>query len=130
MIKLILFYNTKSTFLSGVKNILHKIISPKTYKCRLFKITHKNILKKKEWQNFLNKLPYQKVFLHTDELANKFPHLKQKKLPAIFLLVNDEMKPLVTTKEIKKIEFLDDLQKLIEIRISKLSKKNNWIIDK
>ena len=122
MTKIILFYNTKSTFVSGVKNILHKIISPKTYKCRLFKITHGNILKRKEWRHFLNKLPYEKVFLHTDELVKTYPSLLQQKLPAIFLLDNGEPKPLVSTKEIKKLEFLDDLQRLVEIRLSKLSK--------
>lgn len=46
---------------------MHKVFPPKTYACNLCGITYGALSVKKEWAQFIEKLPLETEFLHRDE---------------------------------------------------------------
>ena len=50
---LIFVYNANSSVFSQITDYVHKITSPQTYQCNLFKLTYDNLGMKKEWKTFI-----------------------------------------------------------------------------
>ena len=113
--ELIFIYNAKSGFINELVDFAHKIISPETYDCNLCAITYGAFRMKKRWADYIQSLPINSVFTHQDKLyENK---LKNVKLPSVFLRNGIELKELISSSEINK---LNELQQLIKILDKKL----------
>ena len=113
--ELIFIYNAKSGFINELVDFAHKIISPETYDCNLFAITFGSFRMEKRWTDYIQSLPINSVFTYQDKLyENK---LKNVKLPSVFLRNGTELKELISSVEINK---LNDLQQLIKILDKKL----------
>ena len=113
--ELIFIYNAKSGFINELVDFAHKIISPETYDCNLCAITYGAFTMKKRWADYIQSLPINSVFKHQDKLyENK---LKNVKLPSVFLRNGIELKELISSSEINK---LNELQQLIKILDKKL----------
>lgn len=113
--ELIFIYNAKSGFINELVDFAHKIISPETYDCNLCAITYGAFRMKKRWADYIQSLPINSVFTHQDKLyENK---LKNVKLPSVFLRNGTELKELISSSEINK---LNELQQLIKILDKKL----------
>ena len=113
--ELIFIYNAKSGFINELVDFAHKIISPETYDCNLCAITYGAFRMKKRWADDIQSLPINSVFTHQDKLyENK---LKNVKLPSVFLRNGTELKELISSSEINK---LNELQQLIKILDKKL----------
>ncbi len=80
--KLIFVYNADSGALNTVVDIAHKIISPRTYPCKLCGLTHGYFRMREEWAEFIAGLGVECEFLHRDDLQRRLPGL-QVALPAI-----------------------------------------------
>lgn len=114
--KLFFIYNAGSGVFSMVSDFAHKIFSPETYPCSLCALTYGNVKMKKEWQDYLDKLPYEKIFLHKDELS-EYPELNKIGLPAIVKLSdNNNYDVLLSHQELNSLKNLNQL-------INKLSNK-------
>ena len=113
--ELIFIYNAKSGFINELVDFAHKIISPETYDCNLCAITYGPFRMEKRWTDYIESLPINSVFTYQDKLyENK---LKNVKLPSIFLRNGTELKELISSSEINK---LNELQQLIKILEKKL----------
>jgi hypothetical protein len=112
--KLVFIYNANSGFTKGPINSLHKLISPKTYLCDLCRLTHSAFGIKNEWNEFLEKLPIEKVFLHKNEAAKKFSAKFQ--LPCICVEKDTVLKKIISAAELKNSNALE-IQKKIEKNI-------------
>lgn len=64
-------------------DMLHKIVSPKTYPCHLCDITHGVFKIRPEWDAFLKSQGDELVFLHRDEWQKDAAFVDEE-LPAIF----------------------------------------------
>lgn len=84
MEKILFVYNADSGFLNGIKDLVHKNISPATYGCRLCALTYNNLGMVSEWKHFWKGLGKTVEFLHRDELE-KLYKLKEVPLPAAFI---------------------------------------------
>ena len=110
--KLIFIYNADTGLFNVVSDFAHKIISPSTYACSLCQITYGNFGMKKEWREFLNKLPYEMQFLHKDEALLQYHSLKNETFPLVILgQNNDERRVLLNAPELNE---QSDLTGLIE----------------
>jgi len=118
-LSLLFVYNASSGIFSGVKDILHKSVSPKTYRCNLCGLTYFGTSMKYEWKNFVNSLPIKAEFLHKDEFLKKFPSLQNTTFPIAFVLQHGNLvNKLISTQEINQANNLVELKALVQTKIS------------
>ena len=113
--ELIFIYNAKSGFINELVDFAHKIISPETYDCNLFSITYGSFRMEKRLADYIQSLPINSIFTYQDKLYDN--KLKNVKLPSVFLRNGTELKELISSVEINK---LNELQQLIKILDKKL----------
>ncbi len=113
MPKIIFIYNAKSGKISSLLDIAHKLISPKTYQCKLCAITHNTFSENEKWKRYrqTTKLPLE--FLHSDEFEANYSPIETK-YPVILLEENQKLTEWVPRSEIEKIETTEELIHLIE----------------
>lgn len=114
---IIFVYNANSSLFSQIADYAHKIISSDTYKCNLCKLTYGNLGMKKEWKNFIQRLPYRSIFLHKDEFVALYPQVSNTSFPAIFRLQERDITELVTSNEINKQHTISELEKLVQSKV-------------
>lgn len=112
--KLIFVYNADSDFVSSVKDMAHKFLSPKTYSCNLCRITYPRIFIDGEWKKFIESLPYEVLFLHRDEFIKRYPSQKSIQLPAVFLGNSSSLNLIITSDRINKTKNVRELIKTIK----------------
>lgn len=98
---MIFVYNASPGILNSALHALHKILSPKTYPCNLCAVTHGATAMKKEWADFIKKLPAKSIFLHKDEWEKKFQRADE--LPAAFVKEGGEIKTLIGPETMRNI---------------------------
>jgi len=113
---LIFVYNTNSGTLNTVFDVVHKVISPKTYKCNLYAITYGLTGMKKKWKKYIKELDLPVKFLHKNEFKKKYS-VKNAKFPAAFLNHENKIKQILSPAEINKGKTLQDLQSLINSKL-------------
>lgn len=118
--KLIFVYNADSSVFAQVSDAIKKIATPDKYQCNLCMVTYGAVSMKDEWREFLSTLLFEKEFLHRDEFHEKFPELKEEKLPAIFISKNNILNPLVSSEEIHRQRNITDLKNIISAKIKLL----------
>ena len=87
--KLIFVYNADSGLISGLKDMVHKIVSPETYECSLCAITYGNTGMHGQWRDFVDSLDADVEFLYRDELSDRYD-INDVDLPAAFKKEEDE----------------------------------------
>ena len=120
---LLFVYNADGTFFASVTDCVHKIISPETCQCNLCKLTHGNAGMKKEWQTFLETLPYKKQFQHKDEFLRIHPEFADTPLPAIFVLNEKDLNIILNKSMIEKATSLGQLQVILTKGLEKYRTK-------
>ena len=110
--KLTFVYNADSSVFAQVSDAIKKITTPDKYQCNLCMVTYGAVSMKDEWKEFLDTLPFEKLFLHRDEFHKKFPELENIELPIV--LISNSKKPEVLLSA-KNINDQKNLQELINI---------------
>jgi hypothetical protein len=120
MKKIIFVYNAKSGKVNGLLDIAHKLVSPKTYQCKLCAITHDTFSENEQWKSFRKGFSLPLEFLHSDEFEANYKSIETK-YPVILIEENQKLSEWIPKSEIEKIETTQELIQLIE---SKTSTKN------
>jgi hypothetical protein len=119
--KLIFVYNAKGGLFATITDYVHKNLSPATYECNLCSITYDNLGMKKEWKDFLNNLEIEKVFLHKEEFAEKYPEFKSTALPAIFIENENSLDEVLDSEQLNQTTNVADLiTELSEVLTTKI----------
>ena len=108
--KLLFVYNADTGLWNGALDVMHKVFSPKTYACKLCGITYGTLSVKKEWAEFIEKLPVKTEFLHRDEWLQKFKRTDH--LPAVFIQNGEELASFIPAEEMNRMD-LTDLKKTL-----------------
>ena len=116
--ELIFVYNADSSLFAQAGDYIHKLVSPKSYQCNLCQITYGSIGMKREWKTFIKSLPYKATFLHRDEMIERYPDLKNRKLPAIFEKQDGKISDFISAGEINQQKTIEDLKTLIQKKAS------------
>jgi hypothetical protein len=109
---LLFVYNVDSGPIAGLLDLIHKIVSPKTYVCNLCAVTYSFTGMRAEWKRFIQGLPMAVEFLHRDELVSRSGELKER-LPAVYQQVDGSLRPLIDASSINACRTLDDLENLV-----------------
>ncbi|WP_420572055.1 GTPase [Kordia sp.] len=121
--RIIFIYNAKSGKVNSLLDMAHKLISPKTYQCKLCAITHDAFAENKLWRQFreTTKLPLE--FLHNDEFEKKYKNIDTK-YPVIFLEEHQKLKEWIPKSEIENVENSEALIHLIETKAKTMNFSN------
>ena len=120
MKKLIFIYNAKSGKINSLLDIAHKLISPKTYQCKLCSITHNTFSENEKWKRFRETTTLPLEFLHSDEFEANYNPIETK-YPVILLEENQKLSEWIPKSEIEKIETTQELIHLIESKTSTMN---------
>ena len=113
MKKIIFVYNADGGILNGIKDLLHKNLSPKTYDCRLCAVTYDNFGMIREWKDFIQMLNVATEFLHRDELKEQY-QIKDVALPAALLQTEEnQLQIWISADEMNSCQNLSDLKQLV-----------------
>lgn len=111
MEKIIFVYKANGGILNGIKDLLHKNLSPKTYACRLCAVTYDNFGMIQEWKEFTNSLNIPVEFLHRDELKQKYK-ISDVALPTVFFQNSrSRLQVWIEAEEMNMCQSLVDLKK-------------------
>ena len=112
---LIFVYNADSGLFNTIADIGRKIVSPRTYSCRLCALTHGYFAMHREWQQFLESLDTECEFLHRDEFIERY-HAGDVRLPAVFVVNDGSLSRCLDAAELDRCRDLDALKKLVRGR--------------
>lgn len=112
--EIIFVYNADSGLWNGYMDMLHKVVSPKTYACNLCAITYGVFSMNKEWKSFVGKLPARLTFLHRDEWIARYG--RKDSLPAVFVKHNSTIKPWIDSDLLSRFD-LQQLMRFIDANI-------------
>lgn len=118
MKKIIFVYNAKSGKISGLLDVAHKLISPKTYPCKLCAITHDTFTENEQWKQFRKNFSLPLVFLHSDEFESNYK-ITGTNYPVIFLEENKKMTIWISKNEIEQLENSQELIQLLKLKTKK-----------
>ncbi|MGH1388014.1 GTPase [Kordia sp.] len=125
MKKIIFIYNAKSGKLNGLLDIAHKLVSPKTYQCKLCAITHDTFSENILWKEFRENTSLSLEFLHNDEFEKQYQYAEAK-YPVIFLKEAQKLTEWISKSEIEKIETTEELIHLIESKAKTMNFLNPY----
>lgn len=87
--RLIFGYNAEEGLLPTIMDSLRKLFAPKTYDCPLCAVTHTPLGQRREWKDYIRRLPYEVRFYHRDGCHRDWPQMRIE-LPAILLQRPDQ----------------------------------------
>lgn len=114
--KLHFVYNADAGIAAGLRDSLHKLVSPATYPCDLCAITYGALRMDPKWKAWLNGAPFEAVFHHRHDFRAAWPAIGEP-LPAIFRERNGALETLVAATDLAKLDSVDALIALIESRL-------------
>ncbi len=123
MSNIIFIYNARSGKLNSLLDVAHKLISPKTYQCKLCTITHDTFTENALWKEFRSTTKLSLEFLHSDEFEKKHKNIETT-YPAIFLQEDQKLTEWIPKREIEKIETTTELIQLIESKSKTMNFSN------
>jgi hypothetical protein len=112
-LKLIFVYNADGGTLNAIMDSAHKLFAPTTYQCSLCAITHGMLIMRKDWKDYMGKLPYETRFYHRDGFRQEWP-TQHAPLPAIFMLEEDgSLRTIVEAHELDEQKSIAQLTALL-----------------
>lgn len=121
--KIIIAYNNFGGICPQLADLCYRFFSPETYPNKVVKLTNNVVGLKKEWKNFLEALPFQKVFYHKDDVERKLAP-ETFALPAIFLADSLSAICLLTASEISRLKNLPELEAALQLKLDRLLVNN------
>ena len=116
--KLLIVYNAEGGILNSVIHGVHKVLRPSTYPCSLCALTYGLVSMRSDWRRFLESLPAEIVFHHSDDFAEAFPDVEID-LPAI-LVSDSESDPetMLSASELDNTPTLEQLKTVTRERLA------------
>ena len=117
--KIFFVYNANSSKLYKYIDTIHKIVSPSTYSCGLCSLTHGHFSEKDQWTKFKQKMNnYEFVFIYKNDFVKTYSTYD---LPTWYPVIMEKNEAGFQDMLIAEdFEFIDSLEKLIEILEQKL----------
>lgn len=118
MNSIIFVYNADSGLINGLKDLIHKVVSPSTYPCSLCAVTYGLSGMHGEWREFVAQLGRPVEFLHKDELEEQYG-INDVPLPAAFTRSDEgRLSPLLDSETLDSLTTLSELKAAVANRIA------------
>ena len=117
--KLLFIYNANSGTRNAVLDSMYKVLSPKSYDCKLCDLTFGLVSENKTWKRFRKAGEHEMVFLHKDEFAKKYKSKFGYKFTFPIALIEGEigLEVLISTHELNKLKTAKELIVLVKQRV-------------
>lgn len=115
--RLIFVYNAEAGVAAGLRDSIHKLVSPSTYPCSLCGTTYGFAGMRAEWRAWLDRQAVEAVFHHRSDFQAAFPEYARERLPLVALQRGMAFTVLVTAHELKTLTSIDRLTATIEERL-------------
>ena len=117
--ELIFCYNARSGLTNGLIDLVHKTISPSTYKCNLCFITY-TYKRRDLWKKFIEEFHIKISFIYKEHLHSLKLSKYDNQLPCCFLKEKGEYKVIITKEELNlysnEKELIDAISRLEDIK--------------
>lgn len=122
--KIIFVYNADSGLKNAVLDSAHKILSPKTYQCKLCELTYGAFKEKKAWKDFRKSSDIEMKFLHADEFESLYKSKFRPtfELPVVLIENHYNLDVLIGSKTLDEIKDCKSLIHRLENLIKKIQK--------
>ncbi len=118
---LICVYNADGGLLNAARDMVHKLIAPKTYPCSLCALTYGAIGMEPAWRSALDRLGLPVIFLYRDEFRGELDR-RDLALPAVLLGGTvDPPQVLISAAELAALPDLWALIALVEERVGRVT---------
>ena len=118
--KLLIIYNAESGILNAIEHAVHKQLKPSTYPCSLCALTYGLVSMRGQWRKFLDSLPFELVFHHSDDFAEAYPDVTVA-LPAMMTSdVGEQPKMLIGAEQLNAMADLDELVAATKLALTKI----------
>lgn len=105
--KLIFVYNAKNGIFNSSLDFFHKILSPKTYPCTLYMLTHGSAKEKDSWTKFIKGTDQNIVFNNIDDFEERYR--TSYNYPVIVREEDDQMRVIFSKEQIEKFKSTESL---------------------
>ncbi len=112
MDSLIFVYNADSGLASALLDTGYRLLKPADYPCSLCMATYGPFGMKRDWKEFIAKLPYKVKFLHKNELPKELKK-ELNDFPCLVLQKAKRMSILISGEEFREINDLSMLKKKV-----------------
>lgn len=115
---LIMVYNADSGILNGLKDAVHKVVSPSTYECSLCYLTYGPVSMKGRWKGFLDELNRTGIeveLLHRDEFRERYG-VQDIEYPCILSPIRKGFKTVISSREMNGFSDLQELMEALRTR--------------
>lgn len=110
---LVFVYNADSGLVNLLKDIGHKLLSPKTYPCSLCDLTYSAFGEKRSWVRFRKTIPVPQLYLHIDEFTKKFAYVDEVQYPVVFTRSGETLTQAATKEQLDACKSLAELESLV-----------------
>jgi len=110
---LVFVYNADSGLVNLIKDIGHKLLSPKTYPCSLCDLTYSALGERRSWVRIRKSIPVPQEYLHIDEFEKKYGCVEAVEYPVIFTLSTGKLTQAVTKQQLDACQSLTELKPLV-----------------
>lgn len=115
--RLLIVYNAEAGIAAGIKDSLHKLISPDTYPCSLCALTHGTLRIDPGWKAFLARVPFEVVIYHRSDFRARYPDVTAE-LPLVAREEGEALTLLIDRAELASLADVDTLIARIQDRWS------------
>jgi hypothetical protein len=116
MDSLIFVYNADSGLANALLDTGHRLIKPADYPCSLCMATYGPFGMKRDWKEFIAKLPYKVTFLHKNELSQELKK-ELNDFPCLVLQSAELTRTLISGAEFRQIKDLSMLKKKVTVAL-------------
>jgi hypothetical protein len=118
-LKLIFVYNADSGISNAIKDCFHKLLSPKTYPCKLCDLTYAAFSERKKWKKFRKNSNIEMQFLHADEFYEQYSSkfLPKFELPIVLAQNEYDLEVFIDRNTMEVCNTLDEFIKLMKGKI-------------
>ena len=110
--RLLFVYNANSGLLPLLKDVSHKIISPKTYPCSLCALTYNPFTESNTWKTYRKNTTIEMVFYHKDEYESLYNY--KTTYPSILIENKNKIKGFIDKNRLNQLTSVQELIALIE----------------
>ncbi len=112
MSSLVFVYNADAGLANALLDTGNRIINPQDYPCSLCLVTYSPFGMKRDWKEFIARLPYPVTFLHKNELP---PRLNNQlhDFPCLIFQKSHQTDILISGNEFRKIKDLKALKQKV-----------------